>query len=162
MKLLNFSIIRLSIALIAGIILSKFLHLTILQSCCLFLFSFALLTVTYFIFKTKFRNTFWFDFATYLTTICLGIFTFTAQNNSLKSSDFSKKLRPNASNTVTFKINTYLKPNAFNERYYVDILSIDNNSTTGKALLNIKLDSVLNPFSIDHIYLTKMMLINQL
>ncbi|MDA0177554.1 ComEC family competence protein [Mesoflavibacter profundi] len=155
MKLLNFSIIRLSIALIAGIILSKYLHLTILQACCLFLLSFALLTVTYFTFKTKFRNTFWFDFATYLTTICLGIFTFTAQNNSLKSSDFSKKLRPNASNTVTFKINTYLKPNAFNERYYVDILSIDNNSTTGKALLNIKLDSVLNPFSIDHIYLTK-------
>ena len=155
MKLLNFSIIRLSIALIAGIILSKFLHLTILQACCLFLLSFVLLTVTYFTFKTKFRNTFWFDFAMYLTTICLGIFTFTAQNNSLNSSDFSKKLRPNASNTVAFKINTYLKPNAFNERYYVDILSIDNKITTGKALLNIKLDSVPNPFSIDHIYLTK-------
>lgn len=156
MKLLKFSIVRLTIGLIFGILLSEFFLIEINYALAILTFSFVITTGTYFIFKNKYNNTFWFGFSAISTCIILGIFVSTINKSLLEKSHFFHFKNENkASQLITFQVREFLKPNAFSNRYYIEILKVDNQNTKGIALLNIKKDSTTNTLKIDDIYVTK-------
>ncbi|MGB6269157.1 MAG: ComEC/Rec2 family competence protein, partial [Olleya sp.] len=122
----------------------------------LFSVGFTLISVLlYFIFKTKRSHVYLFGISTYLTFIAFGVFI-TNSNESLQSpTHFSHYLSENQSeNTIIFKVRELLKPNAFSQRYYVDILKVNTENVEGKALINLQKDSLQTSLPIDAIYLT--------
>lgn len=156
MKLLKFSIVRLTIGLIFGILLSEFYLIEINYSLVILILSFVITTGAYFIFKNKYHNTFWFGFAAIFTCIILGIFVSTINKSLLEKSHFFHfKEEDQKPQLITFQVIEFLKPNAFSDRYYIEILKIDHQNTNGKALLNIEKDDPTNTLKVDHIYVTK-------
>ena len=156
MKLLKFSIVRLTIGLIFGILLSEFFLIEINYALVILIASFIITTGVYFIFKDKYNNTVWFGFSAILTCIILGIFVSKINKSLLEKSHFFHFKEENQQQQlITFKVKEFLKPNAFSDRYYIEILKVDHQNTNGKALLNIEKDSTTNTLKVDDIYVTK-------
>ena len=161
MKLLHFSIIRFTICLIIGIILSKTLSISVFYSFLITVCFTALTVFLYFIFKKKNNYLYIFGITCYLTFIAFGLFISTSNEDLNKTNHFSNYTsRDTASTTITFRVRELLKPNAFSKRYYVDILKLNNNTVIGKALLNVKKDSVQTQLPIDAIYTTALPLVD--
>lgn len=161
MKLLHFSIIRFTICLIIGIILSKTLSFSVFYSFLITVCFTALTVFLYFIFKKKNNYLYIFGITCYLTFIAFGLFISTSNEDLNKTNHFSNYTsRDTASTTITFRVRELLKPNAFSKRYYVDILKLNNNTVIGKALLNVKKDSVQTQLPIDAIYTTALPLVD--
>ncbi|WP_397364688.1 ComEC/Rec2 family competence protein [Olleya sp. R77988] len=109
----------------------------------------------YFLFKKKNNHTFLFGIATYLTFIAFGIFVATANEDLNKKGHFSNFLNEtNTENTIVFRVSELLKPNAFSQRYYVDVLKLNNETVEGKVLINVAKDTLQTNLPIDGIYLT--------
>ncbi|PIB33675.1 competence protein [Gaetbulibacter sp. 5U11] len=161
MKLLHFSIIKFTICLIIGIILSKTLSISVFYS---FLITVCFTTLTvflYFIFKKKNNYLYIFGITCYLTFIAFGLFISNSNEDLNKTNHFSNYTsRDTASTTITFRVRELLKPNAFSKRYYVDIIKLNNNTVIGKALLNVKKDSLQTQLPIDAIYTTALPLVD--
>ena len=161
MKLLHFSIIRFTICLIIGIILSKTLSISVFYSFLITVCFTALTVFLYFIFKKKNNYLYIFGITCYLTFIAFGLFISNSNEDLKKTNHFSNYTsRDTASTTITFRVRELLKPNAFSKRYYVDILKLNNNTVIGKALLNVKKDSLQTQLPIDAIYTTALPLVD--
>ena len=161
MKLLHFSIIRFTICLIIGITLSKTLSISVFYSFLITVCFTALTVFLYFIFKKKNNYLYIFGITCYLTFIAFGLFISTSNEDLNKTNHFSNYIsRDTVSTTITFRVRELLKPNAFSKRYYVDILKLNNNTVIGKALLNVKKDSVQTQLPIDAIYTTALPLVD--
>ena len=161
MKLLHFSIIRFTICLIIGIILSKTLSFSVFYSFLITVCFTALTVFLYFIFKKKNNYLYIFGITCYLTFIAFGLFISNSNEDLNKTNHFSNYTsRDTASTTITFRVRELLKPNAFSKRYYVDILKLNNNTVIGKALLNVKKDSLQTQLPIDAIYTTALPLVD--
>ncbi|WP_339875853.1 ComEC/Rec2 family competence protein [Olleya marilimosa] len=161
MKLLHFSIIKFTICLIIGIILSKTLSISVFYSFLITVCFTALTVFLYFIFKKKNNYLYIFGITCYLTFIAFGLFISTSNEDLNKTNHFSNYIsRDTASTTITFRVRELLKPNAFSKRYYVDILKLNNNTVIGKALLNVKKDSLQSHLPIDAIYTTALPLVD--
>jgi len=161
MKLLHFSIIRFTICLIIGIILSKTLSFSVFYSFLITVCFTALTVFLYFIFKKKNNYLYIFGITCYLTFIAFGLFISNSNEDLNKTNHFSNySSRDTASTTITFRVRELLKPNAFSKRYYVDILKLNNNTVIGKALLNVKKDSLQSHLPIDAIYTTALQLVD--
>ncbi|QCE40702.1 ComEC/Rec2 family competence protein [Psychroserpens sp. NJDZ02] len=156
MKLLNFSIIKFTFCLIVGIIISKLFSISILYSL-LFCVGFTLITIGfYFTLKKKKSFIYLFGISVYLTFIAFGIFITNINGELQKTNHFSHAIdKDQANQTITFRIRERLKPNAFSQRYYVDILKLNAKNVKGKALINIRKDSLNIPIPIDAVYLSK-------
>ncbi|WP_417556770.1 ComEC/Rec2 family competence protein [Mesoflavibacter zeaxanthinifaciens] len=142
--------------MIFGILLSEFFLIEINYALVILIFSFVITTGTYFIFKNKYKNTFWFGFSAIFTCIILGVFVSKINNSLLEKSHFFHFKEENQKpQLITFKVKEFLKPNAFSDRYYIEILKVDHQKTNGKALLNIEKDSTTNSLKVDNIYTTK-------
>ena len=121
----------------------------------------ALTVFLYFIFKKKNNYLYIFGITCYLTFIAFGLFISNSNEDLNKTNHFSNYTsRDTASTTITFRVRELLKPNAFSKRYYVDILKLNNNTVIGKALLNVKKDSVQTQLPIDAIYTTALPLVD--
>lgn len=156
MKLLKFNIVRLSIGLTLGILLSEFLVIKVHFALLLLIVSLIITSCCYFILKNKYFNTFWFGIFAIMTCLILGVFVATKNKVLLdKAHFFHFKNEKKASQLIRFQIKEYLKPNAFSDRYYIKILKVDHQNTKGIALLNIKKDSTTNALKIDDIFVTK-------
>ncbi|MFQ3238601.1 MAG: competence protein ComEC [Olleya marilimosa] len=161
MKLLHFSIIKFTICLIIGIILSKTISISVFYSFLITVCFTALTVFLYFIFKKKNNYLYIFGITCYLTFIAFGLFISTSNEDLNKTNHFSNYTsRDTASTTITFRVRELLKPNAFSKRYYVDILKLNNNTVIGKALLNVKKDSLQSQLPIDAIYTTALPLVD--
>ena len=96
-----------------------------------------------------------------MTFIAFGLFISNSNEDLKKTNHFSNYTsRDTASTTITFRVRELLKPNAFSKRYYVDILKLNNNTVIGKALLNVKKDSLQTQLPIDAIYTTALPLVD--
>ncbi|QXP61113.1 ComEC/Rec2 family competence protein [Olleya sp. HaHaR_3_96] len=156
MKLLNFSIIKFTFCLIIGIMLAKLCNISLFYSL-FFSVGFSVLSVVlYFIFKKKKSAIYLFGLSVFLTFIAFGIFITNINEDLQKTNHFSHAIdKDHASQTITFRIRERLKPNAFSQRYYVDILKLNTKKVKGKALINIRKDSLNRPIPIDAVYLSK-------
>ncbi|MEL0644144.1 ComEC/Rec2 family competence protein [Olleya sp. Ti.3.14] len=161
MKLLHFSIIKFTICLILGIVLSKTLSISVLYSWFITISLTALSVILYFIFKKKSNHIYLFGTIIYLTFVAFGLFISNSNEDLNKTNHFSNYInKDTTTTTTTFRIRELLKPNAYSQRYYIDLLQINNNNVIGKALLNVKKDSLQSILPIDAIYTTTIPLVD--
>lgn len=157
MKLLDFVIVKLTICLVTGIILSRFIDIPLLLSIRISGGLLIILTLVYFISKPQLKKTVWFGLIAYITMVSFGILFTNIHNQKNHKNHYtnSSSFVQDSIFSVTLKVSNTLKPNKFNDRYVVNILKIDQVSVEGFSLLNIRKDSLTRVFDVDDILIIK-------
>ncbi|MBU3821053.1 ComEC family competence protein [Flavobacteriaceae bacterium XHP0103] len=157
MKVLNFTIIKLTICLVAGILIGYYFSFSLSHILYTISILFVLLLITFVIARKQFLKTVWFGLFAYLLMICLGTLTVYTHNEIHFKNHYSNYIanENDSLNTTTFKIREVLKPTTYHNKYIVDILKIGSKNVTGKALLNVQKDSTSQPFKVNAVLLTK-------
>jgi len=150
MKLLDFTIIKLSICLVIGICLAVFIEIPLNYT--LYISSFLLLALftSLIISRNQFIKPIWFGLLAFLTTISIGALTVNFHDKKNFESHYSKLTSlENNTNTIIFKVREILKPSNYHDKYVVDILKINDASVYGKLLLNTEKDSTNQALKVD-------------
>ena len=155
MKLLNFAIIKLATCLIVGIVVGYLFPMDLIVNLSFVFGLLFLLVVIYFIVKNQLKKTIWFGIVAAFTTIFIGILVVNLHNQKLYKNHYTNKADIEKEATVLFRIREVLKPNAYYDKYIVDVLKIDDTQVSGKLLLNVQKDSLKNSITVDDILLTK-------
>ena len=157
MKLLNFTIIKLTICLILGIIIGNNfniqLHISLIVSTTLL----TILGISILLSKTYFLKPFWIGLLILITTTSVGVLTVNINNQFNFKNHYSKQevLAFDTAYTIHFRIREVLKPSLFHNKYIIDVLKINNELVTGKSLLNIEKDSTKSNLKVDDLLITR-------
>jgi competence protein ComEC len=157
MKLLNFTIIKLTFCLILGIVLGYSLnipvHISAIGTLTILVLLFILLTRS----KKRFSQNIWFGCVAFLAMVLVGILTVNLHNQKNFTNHYSNSISKSLDelHTVTFRIREVLKPGNYYDKYVIDILEINGNKAIGKSLLNIKKDSISNNLKVDDIFVAR-------
>ncbi|WP_341214615.1 ComEC/Rec2 family competence protein [uncultured Wocania sp.] len=158
MKLFNFTIIKLTCFLIIGIILSYLhpipIHLNLYITVALLVILFIFLLIA----RKQFIKTIWFGVLAYILMIFIGVLTTSFHNQKNFSNHYSKlvSLEKDTAETITFRIREVLKPGNYYDKYIIDVLKINDETVSGKSLLNIQKDSSLSALKVDEIVIGNM------
>ncbi len=90
----------------------------------------------------------YFELTTVLTTILLGIFLISLSKSKNLQHHYSK-VDLELPKLWEIKIREVLKPNPYNQRYIVEVLSLEKKNSTGKLVLNVPNDSTLKKLKVD-------------
>ncbi|MFC4723359.1 ComEC/Rec2 family competence protein [Geojedonia litorea] len=157
MKLLNFTIIKLTLCFCVGIIIAFHLPISLYLSIISSLGLLFLLILSFTISKYQFNKNVWFGIIAFLTTINLGVLVFNFHQQTNFKNHYSHHITKyqDSKKLITFRIREQLKPSLFHDKYMVDILAMDKTSVVGKSLLNISKDSSSTKLNIDAVFITK-------
>ncbi|NNE32791.1 MAG: ComEC family competence protein [Winogradskyella sp.] len=143
MKLLNFTLIKLTLCLAVGIVLAHYANINFKIILYTTIGSVMALAICWFIQKSKISRLPFFAVLSYLCMIGIGVLTYKIQDEKLRANHYTHlDIKPY--NSITFKIKERLKPDNYNEKYMVSLRSINGKNASGTVLINIKKDS-LNP-----------------
>lgn len=151
---LNFTIIKILVALVFGILLA---HFNIIPStdATNYLFVFLLLFLASFVFsKNRNKKSIWFGIIAMLLTSSIGLFSYyinDQRNNKKHYTNQWKTEQPNAPLLVVLDIREQLKSSNFYHKYIAEIKRINNTKSNGIILLNIKRNDFHYPLKIDQI-----------
>lgn len=154
MKLLNFTLIKLTICLVIGIVLA---HLVFIDFKIILFITIGLsilLSFYWLVLRSKIDKSPYFACLTYLCMIGVGITSYTMQNEKLQTNHYTNLKLLEDFNSITFKIDERLKPDSYNDKYIVTVKSFDNKPATGKLLINIRNESLTKPLAVDDILFT--------
>ncbi|WP_458628812.1 ComEC/Rec2 family competence protein [Winogradskyella sp. PC D3.3] len=154
MKLLNFTIIKLTIYLVIGILLAHYLkpnvHLVLYVSMGLVI----LLGAYGLSIKSKITHSPYFGILAFFCMIGVGITTYNLQDEPLRLKHYTHLNTSNNINAFIFKIEERLKPDAYNDKYIATIKAFNNEDAIGHLLINIRRDSTSQPFYVDDVLFT--------
>ncbi|MGK0253674.1 MAG: competence protein ComEC [Mariniflexile sp.] len=157
MRLLNFTIIKLTFCLILGILVG-YLFKTPLA---LIFFATAISLISLFVFyivaKKSFFKTIWFGVFCFITVILIGILVTNLHNEKNNPKHYTHQIskEKDSIKTITFRIREILKPDDYYEKYVVDLFEVDNTKVIGKSLLNIQRDSKQSALKVDAVFIIK-------
>lgn len=153
MKLLNFTIIKLTICLVIGIVLAHYLNINFN----LILYStiglVSLLGVYWIFLRNKIDRLPYYGLLTYFCMIGIGMTSYNIQDEKLQIDHYSH-LKTEDSNIIVFKIKERLKPDLYNDKYIVSLQSFNSEDASGQLLINIKRDSLKKTLSVDDVLFT--------
>ena len=152
MKFINFTVVKFSIFLVLGILASHFFPIEILVLNFLLAILFAVFILWLFARKQFFQNVY-FGIAAYLCFFSLGYFSYQIRLPQFRPNHYSQVISENNRELLQLKIIQNLKPDAFNQKYFAEINTVNGEETEGKILLNISKDSLSKTFSSDEILL---------
>ncbi|MFD1614687.1 ComEC/Rec2 family competence protein [Gelatiniphilus marinus] len=157
MKLLNFTIIKLTCFLILGIVVSYLYPIPIYLSIYITSTLLVLLLIFFLIARKQFIKTIWFGVTAYILMVFVGVLTTSFHNQKNVSNHYSKFIsaEKDSLETVTFRIREVLKPGNYYDKYVIDVLKINDESASGKSLLNIQKDSTQSALKVDEIIIGK-------
>ena len=157
MKILNFTIIKLTICLVIGILIGYFIPIPIMMALYFTLAASLLLGITYFIARKQFFKTIWFGITAFILMISIGVLTVNIHNQQNFNNHYTKHLlnEDDSGHAITFRIREVLKSNTFYDKYIIDVLQVDTNRTQGKLLLSIAKDTLKPTLNVDAIFSTK-------
>ncbi|WP_298499508.1 ComEC/Rec2 family competence protein [uncultured Algibacter sp.] len=157
MRLLNFTIVKLTLCLVIGIIIGYLTHISITTSILSTTILLLTLLVMYLIAKKQFTKSIWFGLIAYLAMISVGILTTNIHNQKNFSSHYTKLISTenDSLNTTTFRVREILKPSNYYDKFVVDLLVVNDKNVTGKTLLNIQKDSLESSLKVDDIYIIR-------
>ena len=155
MKSLNFIIIKFTLCLIAGTLLSHFFSITFIQILYSVLGLLIVLFITLHIAGRTLKKTIWFGLVAYLLMITLGILTYTTHHHKNFPQHYinSEVIETSVSNDITFRIKERLKPTRYHNKYIVELFKINTLSAQGKVLLNIQKEDTSKLYNVDDILL---------
>lgn len=146
MRSFNFVSIKLTVFLIVGIVLGFYLdiapHIPFIAIIVLF-------PVLYYAHKRQARNDVpFFEFATLLTTISLGVLVVGLSLSNHLGSHYSHN-NFTQNQLWQLKVREVLKPNPYTQRYIVEAQALEGNDVTGKIVLSHSVDSTKKNYKID-------------
>ena len=154
MRLLNFTIIKLSICLVLGIIIGYVFNLPLNVSVLLTTSLLIVLLIFYFIAKKQFFSSIWFGVFSFLVMVSIGVLATSFHNQKNFKNHYTKVaiIKNDSLNTITFRIREVLKSGNYYDKYIIDLLEINQEKVIGKTLLNIQKDTLFSPLKVDDIY----------
>lgn len=157
MRLLNFTIIKLTFCLIIGILIGYSFSISLNTILVLTGVILVALFGSFLIAKNQFIKTIWFGVFTFILMIFMGVLTTHFHNQQNFSNHYSHSLskEKNTLKTITFRIRDVLKSGNYYNKYVIDILAVDGISSTGKSLLNIEKGSTKSTLKVDAIFIAK-------
>jgi competence protein ComEC len=151
MQAFKYPILKLTIFLIIGIILSEYttIAVTILLGAIGFML-FALVIIHYHCKKYK-KTLYWPSLVVVLVMILLGVFVSKLRDVTFSKSHYThlETLRDSQVHQLEFVIKKRLKPTTYNQRYYVQLLRIDSTAVSGTLLINLSKNSTPKNFNIN-------------
>ncbi|WP_299361410.1 ComEC/Rec2 family competence protein [Winogradskyella sp.] len=154
MKLLNFVIIRLTLCLVIGIIIAHYLELND-RIVCYITIGLVIITSTYWLtLQRKINRTPYFSLLVYASMAAIGINTYNIHDEKLSPLHYTNTNFSKSPNSITFKIKERLKPDIYNDKYIVSIISLNQRKVSGKLLVKIKRDSTDRTLPVDAILFT--------
>jgi competence protein ComEC len=156
-KLLNFTIIKLTFCLVIGILLGYFSSIGLTSFVYLSIALLVIVGVGLSITKLQYKQSIWFGIIVYLATITLGGLTIKVHEQSNWENHYSKYTVTNteAVPQITFRVREVLKSGNYYDKYVIDVLKINKNKVSGKSLLNIEKDTLLVKLEVDDILISK-------
>ncbi len=157
MKLLNFTIIKLSVCLIIGILIGYFYNIPTNSLLPILGVLLLIFTISYFVAKNQFIKTIWFGIIAYIIIICIGILNVSIHNPINNSTHYSNvnNQKNDSTKIITLRIREVLKSSIYDDKYIVDLVKINNLKVSGKSILNIKKDSLNNSLKVDDVFIIK-------
>lgn len=155
MKLLKFPLISFCIFLMIGISLGNYASfnsdwlLFLLAILCL------ILVVLYVIFRQKPFNKAWFGITTYGIMLLLGMLLFHFHNPIHLKQHYTHHVEVDNVALFTLKIERKLKPSLYQDKYYANMVKVNQTPVLGTILLNVQKDSVSQPFDVGNVIIVK-------
>ncbi|MCB0399132.1 MAG: ComEC/Rec2 family competence protein [Winogradskyella sp.] len=154
MKLLNFIIIKLTVCLILGICIAYYLNPNFSLAIYLSFGLMALLFIYYLSLRQKFSRSPYFTILAYFCMVSIGINTYNIQDDK-RHAEHYRNLNLENFPDLEFKIKERLKPDQYNDKYIVSLISVNHKIALGELLINIKKDSTFSHLPVDAIIYTK-------
>ncbi|MBC2844445.1 ComEC/Rec2 family competence protein [Winogradskyella flava] len=154
MKLLNFTIFKLTICLIIGIVLAHYIELDFSLTPYSTILLIILLGIYWLILRQKINRSPYFALLAYLCMTSIGLNTYNIQNEKLQPDHYSNLTQNVTHNTLILKVKERLKPDAYNDKYIMSVLSFNEKVSSGKLLVNLKRDSLTESLDVDAILFT--------
>ncbi len=157
MRLLNFTIIKLTLCLILGILIGFFCNITLNIILVLTASLLIALLASYIIARKQFIKTIWFGVFTFLVMVSVGILITHFHNQKNFSNHYTKHLSDESDTlkTITFRVREVLKSGNYYDKYVIDILKVNDIESIGKTLLNIEKGTSKTALKVDAIFITK-------
>ena len=157
MQLLNFTIIKLTVCLIIGIVIRYLFSIPLNISLYITASIFVTLLLFYFIAKKQFIKTPWFGLSSFLIMIGIGVLAANLHDEKNVSNHYTNQIsiENDSLKTITFRIRDVLKSGNFYDKYVIDLLEIDGCKVKGKSLLNIQKDSLQATLKVDDVFISK-------
>lgn len=155
MKLLNTTLIKLTLYLVMGIALGYLFPLN--YEVILWVTSILTAFLGVFLITSKkiARKLFGSGILIILSMIAIGMLTITFHNQINFANHYSKQInKNNPPLTISFKVREVLKPSNYHDKYVIDILQINDSTVNGKSLLNIKKSKTNILLKVDDIMMT--------
>jgi len=159
-KLLNFTIIKLTLCFIIGVLASHFLNVSLLPSLSLTIVLVISLGIYNVFLKKSFKRDLGFGVLTFLSTISLGIMVYNIHYQPNFPKHYTRQLYfdKSSSKRLSFKILKILKPSTFHNKYLVKLIRMDDKAVKGKLLLNVARDSTTPSYHVDDIFVANTLL----
>ncbi len=155
MKSLNFIIIKLTLCLIAGILLSHFFSVLLLHTLYLTIGLLIVLFIALHIAGLTLKKTIGFGLVSYLLMTTLGVLTYTTHHHKNFPQHYIniEVIETSVSNDITFRIKERLKPTRYHNKYIVELFKVNTLPAQGKVLLNIQKEDTSKIYNVDDILL---------
>ncbi|WP_092444883.1 ComEC/Rec2 family competence protein [Winogradskyella sediminis] len=151
MKLLNFTLIKLTICLVVGILLAHYLELNFYVILFVTIGLITLLGLYYWSIKSKINRQPFFGILACICMVGIGVIAYNIQNEKLRPNHYTNISSDEKENTFVIQIRKRLKPDSYNNKYIGKIKAINGKDATGRLLINIKRDSLSQHFKIDDV-----------
>lgn len=154
MKLLNFTIIKLTICLVIGIVCAHYVHIEFLSILYATIGLVLFLGIYWIFLRNKIDRSVVFGLLTYLCMIGIGMISYSIQNEKLQPDHYTHLNPSDNLKSITFKIEERLKPDLYNDKYIVSVTAINAKSSSGKLLININRESITKALAVDDVIFT--------
>jgi competence protein ComEC len=162
MKTLQYPILKFTVFLAIGILLSDFLDVSISTILGTIGFICFVLIGIHLYCKKHHKTLFWPSLLVLLMMVFVCVFVSKINIPTFSKSHYShlEKISDNQSHQLEFIIKKRLKPTAYNHRYYVELLKIDSTRVSGTLLMNLDKESTAENINVSARILTTAVLQN--
>ncbi len=145
MKVLDFPLVKITIAFTLGIIASYYLHCSIATITFSLSLSFIAFCIAFFWNLKRNKRSILFEISAGALAFCIGNFTLLSHTESLQKNHYTHcKSAFESKQTVTLILREKLKSNDYSDRYMGLIKTISGKSYSGKVIVNVQKDSTNN------------------
>ncbi|SHJ21448.1 competence protein ComEC [Mesonia phycicola] len=144
MKLVNNSVLFITVIFIIGIIIGHQILIALTTSIIICGFVLFLFILLFFWKRKQLFGSFSFTIITVCTFLCVGVTCVQLQYPENQHSHYLNSFQENTEFTLNGIISSTLKQNTYYHNYIFEVQSLNKQPTTGKLLLSIKIDSISN------------------
>ena len=149
MKLLNFNIIKLTLALISGIGIAHYFNINSRIAWPLTLVLILIVAVYWFKIKNTIHRHPFFGILIYLCFICIGINTYNLKDEKQHPEHYTNLNLGPELHRIELQISERLKPDIYNTKYIARVIGFDDVKSQGRLLINVSKDSSMASIGID-------------